>query len=337
MKISVAMAACNGATFITEQLESILAQSLAPHEIVVCDDSSDNDTRDAIDSVTKSCPGIIKYHKNEHPLGVSKNFERAISLCSGDIILLSDQDDVWLTDKIQHLVAAITKSSGSVAAFCDSSLVDANLSPLGLSHWDLRGFSGDNIRKYLNSDHLGKLAFFCRQVPPAAHNMAFRADLKPLLLPFPELNECHDTWIGLIIAAAAEWNVCDESLTLFRQHRSNLSQSGKRTQLQEAFHSIRNNTFAWNAKLYHSLIERLKDKNIPSAPPVITMLNDRREHSMARSRMDGHFFKRLPLIIKEIRNQRYFKYARGWKSILQDVLLRSMVAIFILCASGLSQ
>ncbi len=314
MKISIAMAVYNGAEYLDAQLESLFSQSLAPDEIVVCDDGSADATPELMAKWQAARPGVIRYHRNPERLGVSRNFEKAISLCSGDAIFLSDQDDVWLPEKIQimmDLIAAINAPSG---AFCDSLLVDENLNSLGATHFGNRGF---------NSNELQDLSSFLRRIPAAGHDMAFEARLREILLPFPDLPECHDTWIGLVLAALNRWKFTGETLTLFRQHRSNVSGSGKcwnwRRRLTEARRSIQANTFAWNETIYRELLERVHEI---ADPAVLMQLEDRRRHSRARRRMNIPFFRRLPLVWREVRNRRYFKYGRGWLNVVQDLFLR---------------
>ncbi len=310
-KISIAMAVFEGERFICQQLDSIFSQSLVPNEIIICDDSRNDKTYKAIKNIIEQHPQIIKYFKNETQLGASKNFEKAVSLSSGDIIFLSDQDDVWMRDKIAELISSINVSLDCGGAFCNSELVDKGLNGLGLTHFGLRSFKGDP-----------SIDFFLKRVPAAGHNMAFKAELKDLLLPFPDLKECHDTWIGLVIAATSGWTFTDETLTQFRQHDDNLSRSGRDSQLKAAMESIKNDTSAWNAALYDELIQRLTGK---VEPEVLELLKDRRNHSAVRAKMNCNIFKRLPLVYGEIKNKRYFKYGRGWQNVIQDIFFRIIV------------
>ncbi len=318
-EISVAMAVFEGEKFIGQQLDSILSQSLVPNEIIICDDSRNDKTYKAIEEIVAQHSEIIKYFKNETQLGVSKNFEKAISLSSGDVIFLSDQDDVWRQDKIAQLASLVNASPNCGGAFCNSELVDEDLKPLGITHWDLRGFQTNEMLSY---PLVGMMEFFLKRVPAAGHNMAFKSKLKDLILPFPDLKECHDTWIGLVIAATNRWAFTSDTLTQFRQHTDNVSQSGRSSQLKAALESIKNDTSAWNATLYDELIQRLTGK---IEPEVLELLEDRRDHSAARTKMNCNIFKRFPLVCKEIKNKRYFKYGRGWKNVIQDMLLRSLI------------
>jgi glycosyltransferase involved in cell wall biosynthesis len=318
-RISVAMAVYDGEPFIGKQLDSILNQSRVPDEIIICDDSRNDKTYSAIENIIARYPEIIKYSKNETQLGVSKNFERAISLTGGDIIFLSDQDDVWMPDKVERLVSLINASPNCGGAFCNSELVDENLSLLNVTHWQLRGFGTKEMLSYTTG---GMMEFFLKRVPIAGHNMAFKAEFKDLILPLPDLKECHDTWIGLIIAATNKWAFTNACLTKFRQHNSNLSQASRGGQLKAALDSIKNDTSTWYAILYNELIDRLEGK---AEPDILELLKDRCGHSAARAKLNCNIFKRFPIVCKEIKNKRYFKYGRGWKSIIQDIFLRSIV------------
>ncbi|MDD5596472.1 MAG: glycosyltransferase [Victivallaceae bacterium] len=317
-KISIAMTVFEGERFIVQQLNSILDQSLVPDEIIICDDSRNDKTYDAIEKIIKQHSDIIKYFKNETQLGVSNNFEKAISRTNGDIIFLSDQDDVWKQDKIAQLASLINASPNCGGAFCNSELVDENLKSLNISHWDLRGFGTSEI---LSCPTGGMLEFCLKRVPAAGHNMAFKAELKDLILPFPDLKECHDTWIGLVIAATRKWAFTSDTLTQFRQHNNNLSQAGRSCQLKAAMDSIKNDISTWNTALYDALIQRLSGR---VEPEMLELLKDRRDHSAMRAKMNCNIFRRFPLIYGEIKNKRYFRYGRGWKNIIQDLILRSL-------------
>ena len=322
-KISVAMTAFRGEEFLAAQLDSILRQTLPPDEIILSDDSPDDAVRQSIAPLLAAYPQI-RYSRNSVPLGSDRNFERAISLATGDLIFLSDQDDVWLPGKIAALAEKLPDPERVAGVFCDSESTDRDLRPLGLSHWRNRGFSERERRAYADWTPERKLGLFLRRVPAAGHDMAFTRAARELLLPFPALPGCYDTWTGLVIAAAGSWECVPEALTLFRQHESNLSGSGNRSswrgKLQQARDSIASDSFGWYATLYRALEERLKGE-IPEEN--LRRLADRREHSETRAAMSGSLFRRIGLILHELYLRRYFRYGRGWLNAAQDLLLRT--------------
>lgn len=93
--VSIALCTYNGEKYIEEQLESLIHQTCQPDEIIICDDQSKDNTVNIAKSLLGSWPGAWKVIINKKNLGYKKNFQKAISLCRGDIIFLSDQDDVW--------------------------------------------------------------------------------------------------------------------------------------------------------------------------------------------------------------------------------------------------
>lgn len=98
-RISVAMATYNGAKYLREQLDSLYTQTRIPDEVVVSDDNSSDGTIEILEEY-KQRYGLI-YSVNTKPLGVNKNFEKALHSCGGDYIMICDQDDIWLQSKIK--------------------------------------------------------------------------------------------------------------------------------------------------------------------------------------------------------------------------------------------
>ena len=126
-KISIAMATYNGARFIQEQLNSFAAQTRLPDELVITDDGSTDDTLGIIGRFAATAPFCVQVQRNPQRLNYSRNFERAISLCSGDIIFLSDQDDVWFPKKIQTVAAKFIARSEVMVVINDQIVTDAQL------------------------------------------------------------------------------------------------------------------------------------------------------------------------------------------------------------------
>src|SRR5579884_3482594 len=100
------MATYNGDRFLREQLDSIAAQTRAPHELVVSDDGSTDRTLEIVREFSASAPFPVKLLQDERRLNYRLNFRRAAQNCSGDLIAFSDQDDVWQTDKLEKMARA---------------------------------------------------------------------------------------------------------------------------------------------------------------------------------------------------------------------------------------
>ena len=318
MKISVVIAAYNGFDHIREQLESIRNQSIVPHEIVISDDGSTDNTCGIADEFARNTPDInVVMIQNSAPHGVDHNFANALRHASGDVIFICDQDDVWLPNRVETMLSVFDGKTPA-ATFCDSSIVDADLKPLGFTHIQSRGFS--SVKECFSC---GSKAFL-KRVPPAGHDMAFSREFLDILLPFPDLRDCYDTWIGLVLYALGAWKFsCDQPLTLFRRHQKSVTRSGLIPSFSEklalAKKAVKDDTSNWYARLYAELISRTQNR---ITPEMLELLEARRRHSMTRSMMNTAFFKRSKLILQETCNGNYFRFGRSFSNIFQDLLLR---------------
>lgn len=105
--VSVVMCTYNGARFLREQLDSILAQDYPLHEIIIQDDGSTDDTLSILDDYRRQHPALFRIHRNAERLGFNRNFHTAMLRATGEFIAISDQDDVWKPEKVRRLVEAI--------------------------------------------------------------------------------------------------------------------------------------------------------------------------------------------------------------------------------------
>src|SRR5258708_26884212 len=126
-RFSVAMCTYNGAKFVQEQLRSIVAQSAPVQEIIICDDGSADESCAIVDAFSREHPGIIRLYRNSTRLGYSQNFAQAISLCRGDIIFLSDQDDSWLPARVERIAALFAGDDRCAVVSVAAIVTDASL------------------------------------------------------------------------------------------------------------------------------------------------------------------------------------------------------------------
>ncbi len=210
--ISVVVTTFNGERFLREQLDSILAQTLPPREIVVVDDGSVDGTMAILESYAAADPRF-RIFRNEENLGYVRNFEKGMQLATGALVALSDQDDVWLP----HKLAVLRDRLGDgLIVYSDSELVDEEGRRLGRRMSDVMIQIGyDNCLMYA----VGAWA--------PGHAMLFRRELVELCLPFPTL-VTHDFWLGFTATCHGAIRYVDEPLVLYRQHRGNAIGAGTR-------------------------------------------------------------------------------------------------------------
>lgn len=316
---SVAMATCNGGSFIADQLASLAAQSRRPDQLVICDDASEDDTLEKIEVFRAQAPFEIRTEENPQRLGVTANFEKAISLCDGEIILLADQDDVWAPEKVERLVGSLENHPEWGMAFCNGNVMDSELVPLGYDLWQALFFDLQEQNRVRTGEapHV-----FMRHVVAAGNTLAFRSSYRSVLLPFPDLPSVHDAWVAFIIACLSGCGILPEPLIRYRLHSDNLigiHRFGWRDQIRQARRQIEEDAFGQGARFFEMARDRLEGQ-LP--PDLESSIEEKILHSRTRSAMDERFFVRLPAIYTEWRMGRYRRCAYGLKSLAQDLWLR---------------
>jgi glycosyltransferase involved in cell wall biosynthesis len=332
MKISIALCTYNGEKFLQDQLESIATQTRLPDELVVCDDRSSDRTLEILEKFRDKAPFPVHIHQNKTNLGSTKNFAQAIDLCSGDIIVLSDQDDVWKPAKLETLEKAFLDHPEVGYVFSDGDLVNDSLQPIGRTIWESNQFYGETYSRYVNGEQL--LCFLRWQIVTGA-TMAFRARLKEYLPPFPEHKIwIHDGWISVVGSSIGEIGLpLKESLVLYRQHdRQQMggNLTAKPTGLWNDFLALKQNRKefiqSWenSSAFFFSLRKHLMElpvDNRPETQKSIKTLEEFEEHFQNRLKIFSRSsVGKLFLIAGELFSGRYGKFSNSWKSAIADLI-----------------
>lgn len=207
MKVSIAMATYNGAQYLQEQLNSFKNQTQLPDELIVTDDCSTDETEQIISEFAKTAPFTVIFSRNEKNLGYCGNFNAALMQTSGDLVFLSDQDDVWFPEKIEYMVALAEKNPKSLVLMNDAAITDGVLNKTGLTNIGQVQTAGFN------------LSYF-------AHGCCctIRRELLDICLPITIGYKAHDIWL-LAFAKGLEARLIDPNvLQYYRRHGKNESQ-----------------------------------------------------------------------------------------------------------------
>jgi glycosyltransferase involved in cell wall biosynthesis len=223
------MCTYNGARWIEQQLTSILQQTHKPCEVVICDDRSTDDTAAVVERLAAASPIPIRFSVNPQNLGISLNFQRAMSLCTGDYIALSDQDDWWHPRKLEILAGALDAAPEAAYSFCDARLVDQHLRPMGFLLWDIHQLTPER-QQILQSERSMELMTVANFATGAT--MLFRRSWLEHILPV-STNWIHDGWLSLMLSAFSTCVLVDEALVDYRQHPSQKVGACRREQLKE--------------------------------------------------------------------------------------------------------
>jgi glycosyltransferase involved in cell wall biosynthesis len=207
--VSIALVTYNGEAHLAEQLDSLLAQTHAPIELVVCDDASTDGTWPLLQAHAPRFADC-RLLRNPRNLGLRANVEQALRLARGAWIAPCDQDDVWLPTKIERLLAT-ARAADATLAYCDSELVAADGRLLGRRVSDrLTMVDGSDPRRFALANCI------------SGHAMLFRRSLLDRALPIPDVSY-HDWWLAFVAASSGTIRYLDEPLVRFRQHASNAS------------------------------------------------------------------------------------------------------------------
>src|SRR6185436_6024182 len=148
MSVSVAMCTYNGANYLNDQLRSIACQTLPPAELIICDDGSIDKTIEIIQNFKQQTSIPISLYQNSTRLGIIKNFQQAISLCNYEYIALSDQDDIWMPDKLNKQIQFLESKREVQVVFADLLLVDESLKSLNKTLLELYHFTSQRKKQW---------------------------------------------------------------------------------------------------------------------------------------------------------------------------------------------
>jgi len=319
LSLSVALCTYNGSRFLAEQLQSIGLQSRLPDELVICDDRSSDCTVSIIKTFARQAPFPVQLDVNPTNLGSTKNFELAISRCRGDVIALSDQDDIWQKDKLAQLAAVLHESPSVGAVFSDAEVTDEQLIPLGYKLWDRYGFTKARRRHLVAGSAFQTLL---DQNAVTGATLAFRSWLKDWVIPIPTC-WMHDAWIAAVTAAISDISIVEEPLIQYRQHAQN-QVGGRKPALPEFLRAaVRDNTAFYEdyVNQLKLLRQRLTGCSKLKRSHDLSLLDSRILHFEARARMPVQRLRRLPLALRELWTLRYFRHSNGSISLGKDLFL----------------
>ena len=200
--VSIALCTYNGAAYLTEQLDSLVNQTYTNIEIIVVDDCSKDNTFNILSDYAARYPQF-KLHKNEQNLGFVKNFERAAGLCTGELIALCDQDDIWHHQKIALQVEAM---KDNIFVYHDSEFIHQDGTRMNRKISDVMNF-------YRGGDPLVFLFFNC----VSGHAILMKRSLLDDALPLKE-DYFHDWWLAYVATNLGTIDFIPQCLVKYRQH-----------------------------------------------------------------------------------------------------------------------
>jgi glycosyltransferase involved in cell wall biosynthesis len=319
--VSVALCTHNGAPYIEAQLQSILAQSEPPSQIVLSDDASGDDTIAIATRVMSSAAasGIqLTLLSNPIALGVTANFEQAIRACTGTLIALSDQDDTWHENRLAVATTLFAAKPELELVFADAQLVSASGDSLAHGLFQsLEVSPGD-----LEAIHAGSgFELFIRRNVATGATVMFRSRLLDVALPFPA-DWVHDGWLATLASILDSIDALEEKIIDYRQHGANQIGVAYPTLARKIARTLmpRGDRNARLARMFAQLAERVE---ATTAVPA-----DRREivrkkaiFEADREALPDAVLRRIVHILRIDRGGAYARYAsQGRIDMIRDLL-----------------
>ena len=214
--ISILLGTYNGASFLSEQIDSVLNQSHSNWRLIIRDDGSTDTTKEILHDYRSKYPEKIMIVDSNGNLGVISNFSRLLESSQASYIMFCDQDDVWLPDKIEltlKKMQEIEKSNPNIPLLIhtDLKVVNRDLDILNDSYWGYQGI--DPQYDTLNRLLVQNVITGC--------TVLINKKLADLTLPIPNEVIMHDWWLGLVATSFGQIHHINTPTMLYRQHANN--------------------------------------------------------------------------------------------------------------------
>lgn len=311
LKISVALCTYNGERFLPQQLSSIRQQSTLPEEVVACDDGSTDRTVAILREFAASVLFPVRIFENQKNLGYAANFEQAIRTCEGDLIALSDQDDIWHPHRLERSRHEFTDNPEVGLVFSDADVIDDEGNRFGATLWKRLGFAGGRKRELLAGNFvvLAKYRFI------TGATLMFRASLRPHILPIPS-GWIHDEWIAMMAPAFSDMRPIDQPLIRYRLHAS--QQVGFQNKLERHAQGNHWRRLAHSAGELEQLCDVLTAMDPLQRPEVLLAYRQHLQFLRFRSNLPENRGLRLAPVLAHLPG--YGEHASGWRSVLKDLV-----------------
>lgn len=314
--VSIAMCTYNGERFLQAQLDSLLAQTRRPDQIVIRDDVSTDTSLALLRAFVPQAEAMgiaVDLQVNPQNVGYRRNFDGALRACSGEVIFLCDQDDVWHAEKLARICAEFDARPGLLAVHSDALLIDGQGETLPKRLFAALGIGRAELRRMHAGDGLA-LMLKRKMVTGAA--MALRRRVLDDALPLPASDWVHDAWIGTLAAMRGAIDSLPEPLISYRLHSHNQLGLGGNDAMPR--HERRKRQLTSEQVECEQLLDRARTLGLPQA--VLAKVERKRRHIMVRGTLPANRLRRLPKVCGELFTGNYQRFGRGLLSAAIDLI-----------------
>ena len=234
MKITIITLAYKHERFIREALTSALAQSRPADEVIVVDDASPDGTAAVIEQFLAEHPGRpLRFVRNERNLGVSASFAKAVSIATGDILVMMAGDDVSASSRVERCARYFAEHPAAMALITNAAIIDADSRSVGV----LDNCAGYSVPVALELKDLPPGAYFLRGRSSCGAASAYRSEIFRSFAPFREGLYAEDDPAAFRAMLLGTCDFLPEPLVRWRRHENNLSHgTGARRGPEMAIH-----------------------------------------------------------------------------------------------------
>ena len=316
-KISVALCTYNGERFLAAQLASIQQQTRLPDELICCDDRSIDRSVSILRRFAAEASFPVSIIENATTMGSTNNFVQALRLCTGDLIALCDQDDLWYVNRLECSEQQLEMHPEAGFVFSDATVIDEQGRPLKKTLWQRIGFTPQRQHAL----QAGNFTLLAKHRFVTGATVMLRASLREHCLPVAA-GWIHDEWITMMAAAFSKLRPIEQPLIYYRIHAA--QQVGFTNKLQQRAQGSSRAARHWarvadSAGELQLLCDALQAAGADPDPKVLFAYRAHLQFLLFRSRLPHNRAKRIvPLLI---RYEQYRRHATGLRSLIKDLVL----------------
>ena len=322
LRLSIVLCTYNGAAYLQPQLDSLLAQTRLPDEIVIGDDGSTDASVDMLQAFAARARDagieVQLLHHGEN-IGYVDNFSAGLRAAKGDVLFLCDQDDVWWADKLARMAERFEQDPALLLLHGDARLVDAEGHSLDCSLFEALQMTAQE-REAIHGGRAFDVVL--RRSFVTGATAALRRRLVARALPVAP-GWIHDEWLAAVAAAVGRVDFIDRPLIDYRQHGANQIGMRKRTLAMKWRDLLlpRGKLLAGEAQRLQGLEDFFLQAGFHGSGDRAEQVRDKRTHFERRLAI-GRLPRRLRWspVLREARNGCYRRYGTGIRSVMRDLL-----------------
>lgn len=327
ISISVAMTTFNGCPYVESQLESMAAQTRPPDEIVIGDDQSTDATGHVVIEFARRHPHIpVRFERNVERLGSTRNFERVVRRCVGNVVVFSDQDDLWMPTRLARVAETFVANPDAAYVFSNGLLINEQSRPLQGSLFSGVDFTAAERVRYRNGKGMDVLL---RHNVVTGAALAVRCEHLARVLPF-QSDWLHDYYLAFMLEVVRGGVLLDEPLIQYRCHKAQQVGVAGQGSLDKILAYARKQKEAYcrqDADNFRTLRTRIIGLGVPTSHSILAALDEKSSFFDMRARMRAEPRYALRLLWQAWRKGYYVRYALGWKQAVVDVVAAALAAM----------